>query len=265
MVRRHAHNVEHAGSNPAPATNFNNLRTRLMEVTITERETDMAAALGSLGATIWAERATDARTGQVVEYFRLSALAGRYATQDLRMKMRKGELAPGHLLRRFFLGYGNRNVVLDVLKQGGSMRLEADAADGWRVVKSGAGLPGIEGVAVFKTGNLKLFVALMTAGYAPRRIEGTAGSFSFYVEAQGPEGFAPDLWTRYRADARALPDESIFGAVYQALVNREELIKGLGHGHDRVIVGKKGTRRQVILNAEANGKGWDAARRFLLG
>ena len=236
-----------------------------MEVTITERETDMAAALGSLGATIWAERATDAHDGTRVEYFRLSTQCGRYATQDLRMRMRKGELAPGHLLRRFFCAYANRAAVLDVLKQGGSLCIESAGADGWKVVRTAVGLPGIENVAVFKTGNLKLFVALMTAGYAPRRIEGTAGNFSFYVEAQGPEGFAPDLWQRYRVDARALPDESIFGAVYQALVNREELIRGLGHGYDRVIVKRKGTKRQVILNAEASGKGWDAARRFLLG
>lgn len=236
-----------------------------MEVTITERETDMAAGLASLGATIWAETATDANHGTRVEYFRLSTKCGRYATQDLRMKMRKGQLAPGHLLRRFFRGYGNRAVVLDVIKQGGSMRIESAGADGWSVVKYEMGLPGIEGVPVFRTMSLKLFIALMTAGYAPRRIEGAPGSFMFYVEAQGPEGFAPDLWRKFKIDARALPDDSIFGAVYQALANREELLRGIGQGYDRVIVGKKGTKRQVVLNKDATGRGWDAARRFLLG
>ena len=238
-----------------------------MEVTITEKCDDMAAGLASLGAVVWAERASDARSGKTVEYFRLSATCGRYATQALRVKMRKGELAPGHLLRRFFRGYQNRKLVLEIIHQGGSMCIEPMGEDGWAVVRSAAGLPGIENVAggVFKTANLKLFIALMTAGYAPLRIEGTRGSLSFYVAAQGLEGFAPDLWQRYRTDARLLPDGSIFGAVYQALVNREELVRGLGQGYDRVIVEKKGTRRQVVLNANATNKGWDAARRFLLG
>lgn len=236
-----------------------------MEVTITERETNMAAALGTLGATIWAETAAHAERGDRTEYFRLGHLCGTQATGELRVRMRKGQLPPGHLMRKFFLGYENREAVMDLLKRGGSMRLDPQGADGWRVVAHGAGLPGIENVPVFRTGNMKAFVALMTAGYAPRRIEGTAGSYLFYVEAAGPEGFAPDLVRMFRENAEALPDGSTYAAVYQALVNREELLRGIGQGYNRVIVERPGTRRQVVMNANASKKGWDAARRFLLG
>jgi hypothetical protein len=236
-----------------------------MEISITERCTDMAAALGTLGAVITPERVADASSGEKKHYFKVTGACGKIPAAKVRADYRNGKLPMGHLLRRFFLGFRNRTVLLEWLEKGGGLH-SVKGDDGWELVRGDRALPGLTyGAAVFKTQNLKNAVAYISAGYDLLKVEGSWGSFVFYVEARGPEGFAPDMITRWRTHPDSFTNDSIFAAVLQSLVNREKLISLIPDGYGRVLVRRPGTQRQVVLPEAASKKGWDAARRFLLG
>jgi hypothetical protein len=208
----------------------------------------MASALGSLGAIVTPERCVDATSGEKRVHFLLSAKCGKANTARLRADYREGKLAAGHLLRRFFVGFGNREVFLQWLERpDGGLRLEK-SADGWKLVGCEGGLPGvISGQAVFRTQNLKVAVAFMTAGYEVLAVEGSWGNFRFLVSATGPEGFAPDVLKQWREAPDSFGDESIFAAVCQGLYNREALISRIPEGYGRIVMRKPGTQRAVML------------------
>jgi hypothetical protein len=237
-----------------------------MEISITERCTDMAAALATLGAIITPKRVVNPDSGRESHYFQLATEANaKYAIGKLRTEYRKGKLAPGHLLRRFHLGYKNRVTFLQIIKQGGGYATQK-TPDGWKILPSTSALPGYpDGEAIFRTHNLKCALALITAGYDLVKIEGNTQNLAFSFRCTGPEGFAPDLVKRWRETPESFPNDSIFAAVYQSLNNREEIIAHLKSATGHYIITKPGTRRSTILNLNATKKGWDKARKFLLG
>ena len=237
-----------------------------MEISITERCTDMAAALATLGAIITPKRVVNPDSGRESHYFQITNPTGaKYAIGKIRADFRKGTLPAGHLIRRFHLGYKNRATFLQILKQGGGLAT-AKTADGWEILPAISALPGYtEGDAVFRTHNLKCALALITAGYDLAKIEGNTQNLAFSLHCQGPEGFAPDLVKQWRETPEAFHNDSIFAAVYQSLNNREEIIAHLKEASGHYIITKPGTRRSTILNLNATKKGWDKARKFLLG
>lgn len=237
-----------------------------MEISITERCTDMAAALSTLGAIITPKRVVNPDSGRESHYFQITTEPGaKYAIGKLRTDFRKGKLPAGHLLRRFHLGYKNREIFLRLLKQGGGFTT-TKMPDGWEIIPSAGALPGYtEDTPIFRTHNLKCALALITAGYDILKIEGNTKNLAFSFNCAGPEGFAPDLVKRWREAPESFANESIFAAVYQSLNNREEIIAHLKSASGHYIITKPGTRRSTILNLNATKKGWDKARRFLLG
>jgi hypothetical protein len=240
-----------------------------MEIQITEKSTDMAAALGTLGAVITPARVIDAATRQDACFFKITGPCLKNVNPDkLRRDYRAGKLPPGHLLRKCHLAFRNRTAFLTFMSQGGGIE-HVLGPDGWELhLRGTAGLPGIPTGSIepmIRSNNLKNVLALITAGHPPMKMEGEPGRFYFTLRSGGPEGMAPQLLHQLRNAPDSFTNDSTLHVAHQALANRERLLKLIPEVLGHIIVKPPVGPRRVILPQNASPKAWDKAKKFLIG
>jgi hypothetical protein len=250
------------------------------------QNTNLAAALGTLGVKIRTQRTLDVlskRSGEIVGDSRLTyfltapdAKEGVKDSEDTKhvrrliKDLRSGELErelPEHPLIVCLAALHNRERILDWLKQGTRMRLAVNPG-GVMTYVAGEEPEFMKRTPVHEqsgTRDLKMVAALGVLGIPLLRFEGLVGSRTFWVATQGH-------WLdgrRAHADelVRGLKDGSLESEnpehrllyAWQALLNRERLLDHLNREMELIQIRAPGTRRAAFVREDASGTAHDKA------
>lgn len=244
-----------------------------MEQWTTTTDTRIAAAFGTLGMVIRPKKTLDERTGTRIVRFHVAPvnLEGTYKTLEIRGAAERGELAAGHPFLTMLRAIENRRLQLELANHGRFCELvPVPGAPGIHHYQPGTtGLPGLKpGVAVIRTGDLKLVAALGIVGLPVMHIEGPEHSRVWYVQAHGqprPGGLpavdAVAFKSAWLADKESIPWEDPFAQAMRVLHNRERLLDVINRGADVVLL-RRGVRKATV-RADASDEAWDKASRFL--
>ncbi|MFT3991056.1 MAG: hypothetical protein QM680_06555 [Luteolibacter sp.] len=241
------------------------------------KDTDHAAAYGTLGMPIRIMRGLDIRSSKESSHFGvgLQNLDGTEKTKRIQSLHRKGALEkkePMHAFLVVLAAFENRERLLDCANRGTMISLVRPGGRGpCRYVLGSEGLPGLRAdVPVLKTGDLKLVAALGVIGLPVLRIDGSKGNYIFYVQAfrragaKSIDGGA--LMAAWRADPESIPWAEPFAQAMRGLRNRERLLDAINRTSiDVTLLQHKGGRSAVVRADAAgnvNGEAMDKVSEF---
>lgn len=248
-----------------------------MERWHTTIDTKEAASFAALGIEVRIQSSIFERTssGEVRFLISPASACGSINTGKLRKSLRDGtliSLQPGHPLLTIRRAYQNRTSRLATLRDGASFTpVQVPHSGGvWQLVPSADGLPGLTpGIAAVRSTDLKLSVALETAGFPCIQIRGSRGQEEFTHAAFLPGAPAPfhdatHLVSEWRRDPQALPWELVFTRAMHGLHILQRLHEEVKAAIHNVIITKT-PKTHAILRADSAPQAWDKARIFLGG
>jgi hypothetical protein len=244
-----------------------------MEQWITTVDTKLAAAFGTLGMPIRVRNTFDELSGNEIVRFQvgLQNVEGTMQTKHLRACLKNGSIEakqPAHPFLTILRAYKNRDMVLDCANKGTRIRLApVPGTRLFQYLPGDSGLPGITpGIAVIRTGDLKMVAALGIVGLGLLRIEGDNGSRIYTVQAQaivqGQPVDAADLLRAWRADMESIPWEHPFAQAARGLYNRERLLDAVRRSSRSILIRKKKTIRSAVIAENATEAAWDEVADF---
>jgi hypothetical protein len=251
----------------------------MMETWKTTKDTRMAAALAALGIPVKVHVTVDTRTGKRMVTFAVGMRSadGKFAAGPLCARFKSGRLEKEEAGHRFLTGLRachSREAMCAFVKDAAQgvawQRVRGTAV--WQIVPAhGNPLPGIGSVRrIFKTGDLKMAVALAMAGYQPLAMEdGGAGRHTFYLNMERePDGralvTAHDLAVMWRENRHALPEDEPFGQAVFTLWCRERMLE-YADGKEFLLVRKPRSVKSAVLPPDATGKAWDKVEEHFEG